>query len=74
MSDATAPAEPKVMAFLQYADEEFLCGMGSTKEEAYAAMLEGQEVHERLLAMPVSYLRITQRSTGWSTETRENLG
>lgn len=66
-------AEPYVMAFLQYADEEFLCGIGSTREKAYAAMLEGQDPHESMLRLPVTYLRMTPRSTGWSTDTGENM-
>lgn len=70
-----APSEPKVMAFIQYSDEEFLCGIGATREAAYEAIFEGQDdIHPKHRQASVSYLELTQRSTGWSTDTGQNLG
>lgn len=65
---------PKVMAFIQYSDEEFLCGIGETREAAYEAIFEGQDIHPSHRNRSVSYLSLTPRSTGWSTDTGENMG
>lgn len=70
----SATPEPKVMAFIQYSDEEFLCGIGATRKAAYEAIFEGQDIHPSHRQRPVSYLTLTPRSTGWSTDTGENMG
>jgi hypothetical protein len=68
------PREPMVMAFVQYSDEEFLSGVGATREEAYAAMFEAPDIHPSHLTREVSYLLLTPRPSGWSTDTGQNLG
>ena len=76
MSEAEALPErgPLVMAIVRYSDEEFLAGIGTSKDAAYRATFEAPDIHESHRGRETSFLRLDRQPSGWSTDTGQNVG